>query len=108
MELFEPSLDMHYFIFSLFYIKQIQLWYLSSPTASITDSMLAYEKSFKTEEFYSLPPSPVYVESLTNKNETLYDLRYHLLQLYSKRSHPMESLLNPATHTADPLDYRLR
>ncbi|XP_004537879.1 nuclear pore complex protein Nup98-Nup96 [Ceratitis capitata] len=89
-------------------VLAIQLWYISSPTASITDALLAYEKSFKSKEFYSLPPTPCYMDN-TNFNEkyTLYDLRYHLLQLFSKRSHPMESLLNPATHTADPMDYRL-
>lgn len=37
----------------------------------------------------------------------MYDLRYHILQLYSKRSHSLETLLNPATHTPDPMDYRL-
>uniref|UniRef100_A0A0K8U4G4 Nuclear pore complex protein Nup98-Nup96 n=1 Tax=Bactrocera latifrons TaxID=174628 RepID=A0A0K8U4G4_BACLA len=89
-------------------VLAIQLWYLSSPTASITDALLAYDKSFKSEEFYSMPPTPCYMDK-TNLNEkhVIYDLRYHLLQLYSKRSHPMESLLNPATHTADPMDYRL-
>lgn len=71
---------------------------------------MAYEKSFKSEEFYSLPPTPVYMENVLHYNEkdTIYDLRYHLLQLFSKRSHPLESLLNPATHTPDPMDYRLR
>ncbi|XP_067619448.1 nuclear pore complex protein Nup98-Nup96 isoform X2 [Eurosta solidaginis] len=89
-------------------VLAIQLWYLSSPTASITDALLTYEKTFKSEEFYSLPPIPCYIDkSHLNEKYALYDLRYHLLQLFSKRSHPMESLLNPATHTADPMDYRL-
>ncbi|XP_054734622.1 nuclear pore complex protein Nup98-Nup96 [Anastrepha obliqua] len=89
-------------------VLAIQLWYLSSPTASITDALLAYEKSFKSEEFYSLPPTPCYIDKTSlNEKYALYDLRYHLLQLFSKRSHPLESLLNPATHTADPMDYRL-
>lgn len=90
------------------------MWYLSSPTSSITDALLAYEKSFKTEEFFSLPPTPAYMEenggshNEHERRKSIYDLRYHLLQLFSKRSHPLESLLNPATHTADPMDYRLR
>lgn len=86
------------------------MWYLSSATSSITDALLAYEKSFKSEEFFSLPPTPVYMENVSHYNEkdTTYDLRYHLLQMFSKRSHPLESLLNPATHTSDPMDYRLR
>ncbi|XP_075145470.1 nuclear pore complex protein Nup98-96 [Haematobia irritans] len=90
-------------------VLAIQLWYLSSPTSSITDALLAYEKSFKSEEFFSLPPTPGYMENNASNKErkTIFDLRYHLLQLFSKRSHPLESLLNPATHTSDPMDYRL-
>ncbi|XP_065354164.1 nuclear pore complex protein Nup98-Nup96 [Calliphora vicina] len=90
-------------------VLALQLWYLSSATSSITDALLAYEKSFKSEEFYSLPPTPVYMGYVSQYNEkyTIYDVRYHLLQLFSKRSHPLESLLNPATHTSDPMDYRL-
>ncbi|XP_013097409.2 nuclear pore complex protein Nup98-Nup96 [Stomoxys calcitrans] len=90
-------------------VLALQLWYLSSPTSSITDALLAYEKSFNSEEFFSLPPTPAYMENSANSNErkTCFDLRYHLLQLFSKRSHPLESLLNPATHTSDPMDYRL-
>ncbi|XP_061394699.1 nuclear pore complex protein Nup98-Nup96 [Musca vetustissima] len=87
-------------------VLALQLWYLSSPTSSITDALLAYEKSFKSEEFFCLPPTPVYMDD-SGERQNIYDLRYHLLQLFSKRSHPMESLLNPATHTVDPMDYRL-
>ncbi|RZF34912.1 hypothetical protein LSTR_LSTR011406 [Laodelphax striatellus] len=43
----------------------------------------------------------------TTSGEPIYDVCYHLLRLYSFRSHPLERLLNPATHTSDPLDYRL-
>lgn len=82
---------------------------MCSPTSSITDALLAYEKTFKAEEFYSLPPTPVYTEKIKiSEKHEVYDLRYHILQLFSKRSHPLESLLNPITHTADPMDYRLR
>lgn len=83
---------------------------MCAPTSSITDALFAYDRTFKAEEFYSLPPSPAYFErdATTKESKTIYDLRYHLLQLYSKRSHPLETLLNPATHTPDPMDYRLR
>lgn len=39
--------------------------------------------------------------------DRIQDIRYHILKLYSKRSHSMEKLLNPATHTADFMDFRL-
>lgn len=89
---------------------QLQLWYMCSPISSITDALLAYDKCFHSDEFYSRPPVPSYMEDGTyhTNSSTIYDMRYHLLHLYSKRSYPLESLLNPATHTPDPMDYRLR
>lgn len=89
-------------------VLALQLWYLCSPTCSITDSLIAYEKAFKADEFYAQPPTPHYTDS-TGDDEAhpLYDLRYHILQLYSKRSHPLENLLDPLNHTADFMDFRL-
>uniref|UniRef100_A0A182VQ92 Nuclear pore complex protein Nup98-Nup96 n=1 Tax=Anopheles minimus TaxID=112268 RepID=A0A182VQ92_9DIPT len=88
----------------------LHLWYISSPTASITDVLLKYEESFNSTESFTHPPLPPYRARYAQKgpnNGTIQDLRFHLLKLYSKRSHPMEPLLNPATHSADPTDYRL-
>lgn len=92
------------------WIKSLSLyiWYLCSPTASITDALLMFEKAFESDEFYASPPTPPYTDRYQPEtNKQLFDLRYHLLKLYSKRSHPLEALLNPATHTADPMDFRL-
>ncbi|XP_001658483.2 nuclear pore complex protein Nup98-Nup96 [Aedes aegypti] len=86
----------------------LHLWYLCSPTASITDALINYEKSFESSEFFALPPSPAYTSRVKlDSSKPIQDIRFHLLKLYSKRSHPLESLLNPATHTPDPLDFRL-
>ncbi|XP_055550074.1 nuclear pore complex protein Nup98-Nup96 [Wyeomyia smithii] len=86
----------------------LHLWYLCSPTASITDALLNYESSFQSNEFFALPPTPNYTTRvLFTGSKPIHDIRFHLLKLYSKRSHPMEALLNPATHTPDPLDFRL-
>lgn len=88
----------------------LNVWYLSSATASITDSLLAYEQSFQSEEFHALPPTPPYSDSYQpqrGSDKPIEDVRFHLLKLYSKRSHPLEALLNPATHTADTMDFRL-
>ncbi|XP_055590552.1 LOW QUALITY PROTEIN: nuclear pore complex protein Nup98-Nup96 [Uranotaenia lowii] len=86
----------------------LHLWYLCSPTSSTTDALLAYEKSFESNEFFAFPPSPEYTSRIKlNAPKPIHDIRFHLLKLFSKRSHPIETLLNPATHTPDPLDFRL-
>lgn len=54
-----------------------------------------------------MPPTPPYVAVYEiQRSQPIEDLRYHILKLYSKRSHPLESLLNPATHSSDPMDFR--
>ena len=88
-------------------LLQLNVWYLCSATSSITDALLAYEKSFKAAEYNSARPAPPYKETSPHRTQPYEDLRYHLLQLYSKRSHPLEVLLNPSTHTSDRMDFRL-
>uniref|UniRef100_A0A182SGX8 Nuclear pore complex protein Nup98-Nup96 n=1 Tax=Anopheles maculatus TaxID=74869 RepID=A0A182SGX8_9DIPT len=88
----------------------LHLWYICPPTASITDALLKYEEAFESSESFTHPPLPPYRARYTQKgpkNAALCDLRFHLLKLYSKRSYPLEALLNPASHTADPTDFRL-
>lgn len=53
------------------------------------------------------PIPPYSSEYQAQRHTPIEDLRYHILKLYSKRSHPLECLLNPATHTSDPMDFRL-
>lgn len=84
----------------------INVWYLCSPTASITDALIRYDDASQSAEAAS--PLPSYVnEYRIDTARQIYDVRYHLLQLFSKRSHPLETLLNPATHSVDLLDFRL-
>ncbi|XP_052868912.1 nuclear pore complex protein Nup98-Nup96 [Anopheles cruzii] len=89
----------------------MHLWYLSTPTASITDALIGYEHSFESTDYYTLPPVPPYTRRFQpnagSGDRAVRDVRFHLLKLYSRRSHPLEPLLNPASHTADPTDYRL-
>ncbi|XP_030369193.1 nuclear pore complex protein Nup98-Nup96 [Scaptodrosophila lebanonensis] len=88
-------------------VLALQLWYFTAPTSSITDALIEYDKAFNADECYANPPTPAY-EGLSNTSSNpVYDLRYHLLQLYSHRLHPLESLLNPITHTRDHMDFRL-
>uniref|UniRef100_A0A1L8DWH8 Nuclear pore complex protein Nup98-Nup96 n=1 Tax=Nyssomyia neivai TaxID=330878 RepID=A0A1L8DWH8_9DIPT len=85
----------------------INLWYLCSPTASITDALLNYESAFMSDDGVAAAPNPPYTDYEVESKNPIQDLRYHLLKLYSKRSHRIETLLNPATHTADSMDFRL-
>ena len=91
----------------------LHLWYLSQPTASITDALELYEESFNTKpsEVYAAEPRPEYFnedyDAELSNGKTIYDLCFHLLKLYCMGNHPLEEVLNPLTHTADPLDYRL-
>ncbi|XP_015116191.1 nuclear pore complex protein Nup98-Nup96 [Diachasma alloeum] len=91
----------------------IHLWYLSPPTASITDVLELFEGSFNPEsndQIYAAPPLPEYKEEEFEAEvvgKKTYDLCYHLIKLYCTGNHSLEELLNPLTHTSDPLDYRL-
>lgn len=86
---------------------------MCSSVASITDALLKYDAAFTDPIMYAKPPQPTYYSKLdmeweATSGKPLYDLCYHLLKLYSSRSYPLEPLLNPATYSSDPLDYRLR
>lgn len=93
----------------------IHLWYLSSPTCSITDALDLYEASFDTTEFtqvYAAIPEPEYrrtdYDAELSNGKQIYDLCFHLLKLYCTGNHDLGELLNPLSYTANPLDYRLR
>lgn len=95
-------------MFTNFRLFQLTIWYICSSTASITDAVLKYDEA---TDHLAVMPSPPYqckydIESV-NSSKPLQDIRYHILKLYSRRSHPLEKLLNPATHTSDIMDYRL-
>lgn len=90
----------------------VHFWYVCPPITSITDALLKYETAFSNSENYACPPRPSYttdssIEWESSRGRPLYDVCYHLLKLYSTYSYPMDCLLNPATYTSDPLDYRL-
>lgn len=85
---------------------------MCSAVASVTDALLLYEAAFSdNEQPYACPPRPSYHSDLeweSRSGRPIYDVCYHLLKLFSSKAHPLASLLNPATHTIDPLDHRLR
>lgn len=92
----------------------IHLWYLSSPTCSITDALDLYEASFNTSEsqMYAAVPEPEYrandYDAELSNGKRIHDLCFHLLKLYCTGNHDLGELLNPLSYTANPLDYRLR
>ncbi|TDG47551.1 hypothetical protein AWZ03_005990 [Drosophila navojoa] len=88
-------------------VLALQLWYFTAPTSTITDALLEYDKAFQAEELYADEPKPSYSGTPYKSKNPVYDLRYHLLQLFSKRKHSLEQTLNPITHTSDPMDFRL-
>ncbi|KAG8284509.1 Nuclear pore complex protein Nup98-Nup96 [Homalodisca vitripennis] len=89
----------------------IHLWYICSPVASVTDALIRYEAAFSDEsESYASPPLPPHSRDMeweSSSGRPIFDVCYHLLKLFSSRSYPLAPLLNPATHTMDPLDHRL-
>ncbi|ETN61956.1 nuclear pore complex protein nup98 [Anopheles darlingi] len=87
----------------------MHLWYLAAPTASITDALLGYEQSYESDDYFTLPPVPPYARRYPTStvSRPIRDVRFQLLKLYSRRTTPLEPLLNPASHSADPMDYRL-
>lgn len=85
----------------------LQLWYISSPVASVTDAVHAYERNFQQDDFEVALPNPSYVGELERGDVKHQDIRFHLLKLFSQRSHPMETLLHPANYTSDLMDFRL-
>uniref|UniRef100_A0A146M9Y3 Nuclear pore complex protein Nup98-Nup96 n=1 Tax=Lygus hesperus TaxID=30085 RepID=A0A146M9Y3_LYGHE len=84
----------------------LHIWYFTSMSASVTDALVDYEKSFseEMEESFASAPVPLYSDQYSI---SVYDVRYHLLKLFSTKSHPLEPMLDPITFTPDALDYRL-
>lgn len=91
----------------------LHLWYVCPPTASVTDAVTLYESAFNApeDEAYAAAPNPEYqeedYEAEISSGRKIQDLCFHLLKLYCTGNHALEEILNPLTHTPDPLDYRL-
>lgn len=85
----------------------LQLWYISSPVASVTDAVHAYERNFHQDDFEVAPPTPSYISEMERTDCKHQDIRFHLMKLFSQRSYPLETLLHPANYTSDLMDYRL-
>uniref|UniRef100_A0A0K2U919 Nuclear pore complex protein Nup98-Nup96 n=1 Tax=Lepeophtheirus salmonis TaxID=72036 RepID=A0A0K2U919_LEPSM len=83
------------------------LWYLCSPVASISDALTLYINAFEGHTEFGVYASAPFPQYSGVDDGSAYDIAYHLLRLYCDRSHSLESLLSPITHSKDPLDFRL-
>ena len=93
------------------------LWYLTHPLSSVSDALYHFEKAFlgtSAHGVYAAAPKPCYLEEdkpvviagVEPDSCLPQDVKYHLLKLYSDRSHSMEKMLNSSSHTPDQLDCR--
>ncbi|GFR91115.1 nuclear pore complex protein Nup98-Nup96-like [Elysia marginata] len=92
----------------------MHMWYKSPANASVQHSLRQYQHGFQgagQSKAYCAPPLPPYLESEKEdergENEHIYDTAYHVLCLYSDRSHSLEALLSPTSSTPAHLDFRL-
>ena len=82
-----------------------RLKYKSLNTNYILIIFQAYQEAFESQEdkeAYAARPHPEY----DPEEQEVQDVKFHLLKLYCQRSHPLEVLLSPKTHTPDHLDHR--
>lgn len=80
----------------------VYYWYLYEPADFISDVVQHYENAF-TNNSHVAYPHPRY----ESHSEEMRDLIFHLLKYHCDNSYPMQVLLNPFNHTADPLDFSL-
>jgi len=96
----------------------LHLWFYCSTTTSIAKALEEYQNAYKGTSSYSayaVRPRPYYAreksryleESEEETKSKPKDICFHLLKLFSKRSHRLEKVLCPDTYTSDPLDYQL-
>lgn len=88
------------------YIVQFNYRYIQPSTSTIGDVLDAYQNSFESDDSYALKPYKTYdgIIDIDDKFAT-YDICYHLMKLYTDSAYQMDKIINPFTHTRDPLDY---
>lgn len=87
----------------------LHLWYVCPATSTIAEVLQDYDQAagLKGDALsYCEAPVPPYLAEyyVPEKTKVKFDVRYHLLKLFTDSTHSLETLLNPATVTSDPLD----
>lgn len=100
----------------------LHLWYQRSSGGLVSDAMSSYEDSFKgrtSTGIYATEPNPPYLARAQEmcseedaeeetKPKACRDTCYHLIKLFCKQSHRLETTLAPASYTKYQLDISLR
>lgn len=84
----------------------LQLWFISSSIASIPEALSAFERNFENHDLDVAKPF-LFNNGKLDFEDKYYDMRYHLLKLYSKQKYSLEALLHPRGYTSDMMDYTL-
>ena len=87
----------------------LHLWFFLSPSGSVADALSAYEEAFTEGDaqfgIYAAVPKPDYADK--NEDSGIFDIKFHLMKLYANRTHPIEQIVTPVTHSPEYLDQRL-
>lgn len=81
--------------------------YIQPPSGTISDALDAYQNAFEGDDFYACKPYKTFDGSMIDIDDQFatYDICYHLMKLYTNSAYEMYKIVNPLTHTRDPLDY---
>ncbi|KAK7077511.1 Nuclear pore complex protein Nup98-Nup96 [Halocaridina rubra] len=87
----------------------LHLWYVCPATSTIAEVLQEYDQAAGLKgdaPAYCAAPVPFYLSQHIIKDQlkVKFDVCYHLLKLFTDSTHRLESLLNPATITSDPVD----
>ncbi|KFD66542.1 hypothetical protein M514_01539, partial [Trichuris suis] len=81
------------------------LWHSEEGSQNVRDALVFYDAAWRQENGIVPPPYSSFAGDI--KVEPSLDVRYHLLKLYSSRTHPIQSLLCTLTWTNSPFNFHL-
>lgn len=70
--------------------------------------MDAYENAFEGDDYYAFKPYKIHDSNMNdddNNQFATYDVCYHLIKLYTDSAYEIYKIVDPLTHTRDPLDF---
>ncbi|KAI8592738.1 nuclear protein 96-domain-containing protein [Geranomyces variabilis] len=85
------------------------LWYGAAGGGTVSEGLSEYHQAFTNLDGIA-PPIPAYLSDGKkghDSNVPYKDICFHLLKLYTDRSHLLETALHPLNVSANELDYRL-
>ncbi|XP_050438636.1 nuclear pore complex protein Nup98-Nup96-like isoform X2 [Adelges cooleyi] len=85
----------------------LHLWYIKPPSGTIGEALDAYQNAFEGDDAYACKPfrNNIAESEIINDPFATYDVCYHLMKLYTNSAYDVYKIVNPLTHTRDPLDY---